>query len=177
MKKFWINAILVLIALIIYFLQENFFTWFTIAGIMPNLFVIYALFIGLFSGRNKGIIYGLIIGLMLDIAGGNRIGIYAFSLAAVGFSAGMFSKNFSKDSKITIIVMVAGLTFAFELVCYILNYIIIDTNLELFEFFKIIIVEMVYNVLLTIILYPVFKKFGYYIEHEYKGEQILTRYF
>ena len=177
MKKFWINVVLILIALIIYFLQENFFTWFTIAGIMPNLFVIYVLFIGLFSGRNKGITYGIIIGLILDVAVGIKIGIYAFTLAGVGFAAGMFAKNFSKDSQITILLMAAGLTVAFETVCYILNYLILNTNLEIFEFFKILVVEVVYNVILTIILYPLFKKFGYYIEHEYKGDQILTRYF
>ncbi len=177
MKKFWINVILVVIAFVIYFLQENIFTWFTIAGIMPNLFVMYVLFIGLFSGRNKGISYGIFIGLILDIAVGNKIGVYAFALAGVGFAAGMFAKNFSKDSQITIILMVMGLTFAFETVCYIVNYLLLNTNLELLEFFKILIVEIVYNAILTIIIYPVFKKFGYFIEHEYKGDQILTRYF
>lgn len=177
MKKFWINVVLILIALIIYFLQENFFTWFTIAGIMPNLFVIYALFIGLFSGRNKGTIYGIIIGLILDITVGNKVGIYTLALAAVGLSAGIFAKNFSKDSKVTILVMVVSLTFAFELISYLLNYLILNSNLELFNFFGILFVEIIYNVLLTLIIYPLFNKFGYYIEHEYKGDQILTRYF
>ena len=177
MKKIWINIALVFIALLVYFLQENFFTWFTIAGIMPNLFVIFTLFIGLFCGRNKGIIYGLIIGLTLDIVVGNKIGIYAVTLACVGLTAGMFAKNFSKDSRLTIMLMVAGLTVAFEIVVYILNYFILDTNVEVFEFIKILIIEVVYNVILTIIIYPLFKKFGYFIEHEYKGDQILTRYF
>ena len=170
-------GLLIVIALTIYFLQENFFSWFTIAGIMPNLFIIYVLFIGLFSGRNKGTIYGILIGLVLDIVVGNKIGIYTITLGAVGFAAGIFAKNFSKDSKLTIMLMVAGFTVAFELVVYILNHFMLNTNLELFTFFKILIVEVVYNIILTIINYPLFKKFGYFIEHEYKGDQILTRYF
>ena len=80
MKRFIINFSLVMIAFVIYFLQENFFDWFTIAGVMPNLFIIFILFIGLFSGRNKGTIYGLVIGLMLDILIGNRMGIYTITL-------------------------------------------------------------------------------------------------
>lgn len=177
MKKFWINIILILIALVIYFLQENLFSWFTIAGVMPNLFVIFALFIGLFSGRNEGTIYGIIIGLILDIAVGNRIGIYTITLAGVGLAAGIFAKNFSKDSRLTIMLMVAGFTFSFETIVYFLNYLILDTNVEIFIFLKILIIEVVYNILITIIIYPLLKKFGYYIEHEYKGDQILTRYF
>ena len=110
---------------------------------MPNLFVIFTLFIGLFSGRNKGIIYGLIIGLILDILVGNKIGIYAVTLACVGLSAGIFAKNFSKDSRLTIMLMVAGLTAAFEIVAYILNYFILNTNAEVFEFIKILIIEMI----------------------------------
>lgn len=177
MKKFWINIILFLIALIIYFLQENFFTWFTIAGVMPNLFIIYALFIGLFSGRNKGVIFGIIIGLLLDITVGDKIGIYTITLALVGLGAGIFAKNFSKDSKITIMLMVAGFTAGYEIICYFLNYVILDANVEIWVFIRILLVEVIYNIILTIILYPLFKKFGYFIEHEYKGDQILTRYF
>ena len=177
MKRFLINFSLALIALLIYFFQENFFSWFTIAGVMPNLFVIYILFIGLFSGKNKGTVYGLVIGLILDIIVGDKIGIYTITLGGVGFAAGIFAKNFSKDSRITIMLMVAGLTFLFELVVYILNYLLLNINFEIWTFLRILIIEVIYNIILSIIIYPLFKKFGYYIEHEYKGDKILTRYF
>ena len=177
MKRFLINFSLALIALLIYFLQENFFSWFTIAGVMPNLFVIYILFIGLFSGKNKGTVYGLVIGLILDIIVGDKIGIYTITLGGVGFAAGIFAKNFSKDSRITIMLMVAGLTFLFELVVYILNYLLLNINFEIWTFLRILIIEVIYNIILSIIIYPLFKKFGYYIEHEYKGDKLLTRYF
>ena len=68
MKKFLINIILVLITFIIYFLQSNFFSWFTIAGIKPNLFVVYVLFIGLFGNKSLGTIYGGVI--FIVFAGG-----------------------------------------------------------------------------------------------------------
>ena len=177
MKRFIINFSLIIIAFLIYFLQENFFDWFTIAGVMPNLFVIYILFIGLFSGRNKGSIYGLVVGLMLDILVGNKIGLYTITLGGVGLTAGIFAKTFSKDSRITIMLMVGGLTFAYELIVYMLNYFMLDMNLEILIFLKILVIEVIYNIILTIIIYPLFKKFGYYIEHEYQGDKILTRYF
>lgn len=51
MKKTITIICLILSFFVIYFLQANFFTWFNIAGIMPNLYVILVLFIGLFMKR------------------------------------------------------------------------------------------------------------------------------
>ena len=175
MKKTIINIVLVLIAFIIYYLQSNFFSWFNIAGVMPNLFVIFVLFIGLFSSATMGTIYGMSIGIVLDFLLGSRIGIYAVALGIIGFLAGVFDKNFSKDSRMTIMFMVLGSTIIFEVLNYLLNYIFLSTNIEIIRFIIILAVEVIYNLILTIILYPLLQKSGYYIEDEYKGNKILTR--
>ena len=52
MKKAGIIALIILAFFIIYFLQADFFSWFNIFGIMPNLFVILILFVGLFAGKD-----------------------------------------------------------------------------------------------------------------------------
>lgn len=148
-----------------------------IAGVMPNLFVILVLFIGLFTNKNKGTIYGLIIGMFLDFFVGSKLGIYTITLGLVGLVAGIFDKNFSKDSRMTIMLMVAGITASYEIIIYFLNYFILNGNLEILEFLKILLIEIIYNIIITIIIYPLIKKFGYYIENEYKGNKILTRYF
>ena len=51
MKKAITIIILCIVFILIYLLELNFFSWFTIAGVKPNLFVILTLFIGLYSGR------------------------------------------------------------------------------------------------------------------------------
>lgn len=177
MKKTIINIVLILTVFIIYYLQSNFFNWFTISGIMPNLFVILVLFIGLFANKTMGTIYGIIIGLILDLIIGNKVGIYAVGLGIIGFLAGLFDKNFSKDSRITIMVMVLASTIIFEVIRYLLNYVLLSNSLELVNFAKILFIEVIYNLILTIIFYPLMQKVGYYIENEYKGNKILTRYF
>lgn len=177
MKKVIINIVLIISALIIYYLQSNFFSWFTISGIMPNLFVILVLFVGLFASQLMGTIYGVGIGVILDLLLGNKIGIYAVSLGIIGFLAGVFDKNFSKDSRMTIMCMSLGATGIYEILNYLLNYIFLGTQIEIINFIKILAIEIIYNVILTIILYPLIQKAGYYIENEYKGNKILTRYF
>jgi len=144
---------------------------------MPNLFVIYVLFIGLFASRTVGTIYGVAVGIILDLLLGSQVGINAVTLGVVGFLAGVFDKNFSKDSRMTIMLMVFGSTFLVEVLNYLLDYMFLVINVEIGSFLVILAIEIVYNLILTIILYPLIQKSGYYIENEYKGNKILTRYF
>lgn len=163
--------------IIIYILQANFFTWFNIAGVMPNLFVIFVVFLGLFGGRYMGLISGITIGLLLDLFMGRNVGISAIMLGVIGIIAGFLDKNFSKDSKLTIILMVISTTLVYELGSYIINTIIFSYETEIWNFIKILLIELLYNAILTIILYPLLQKAGFALEEIYKENKILTRYF
>ena len=177
MKNTLIIIGIILLFLILYFIQINFFNWFTIAGISPNLFVILILFIGLFAGKRVGIPLGLILGIFLDFFISKKIGISAIMLVIIGALGGFLDKNFSKDSRITIILMTAAVTFIYEFGNYILNYLIMSTIIEIIPFIKIVLIEMIYNSLLVIIFYPLLLKAGYYIEEAFREKKILTRYF
>lgn len=52
-----------------------------------------------------------------------------------------------------------------------------DVVLEIIPFIKIVAIEILYNSILVIILYPIMQKVGYNIEEIFKGSNILTRYF
>jgi rod shape-determining protein MreD len=177
LKKVLINVALVATFLIIYFLQVNLFSWFKIAGIMPNLFVILVFYIGLFMGKSRGMAYGIIFGILLDLFVGEKVGITAIMLGIVGIIGGVLDKNFSKDSRLTIMIMVVVSTILYEVGIYILRYFMLSASVEILSFLRILIIETFYNTLLTIILYPLIQKSGHYIEVEYKENKILTRYF
>lgn len=177
MKKIGVFILFFLVFLILYFLQANFFSWFTIAGIMPNLFIIFILFIGLFAGRNIGITAGILFGICLDFFIGKSLGISSIMLGIVGFLGGYFDKNFSKESRITIMLMIAGCTAVYEIGSYVCSVFLLSVQPEILIFTKKVLIEMGYNVLLIIILYPLFQTLGYAIEDVYKGSNVLTRYF
>ncbi len=168
---------LIIVFLLIYFLQVNIFSSFTIAGVKPNLFVIYVLFIGLFANQFVGISLGVVFGIILDLLYGKTIGISAVMLCVIGYLGSYFDKNFSKENKLTIIFMVAGSTLIYELGTYFLNSIILEFSREYLYFIKIVVLEIIYNVLLAIILYPLIQKIGYEIDRNFKKNNILTRYF
>ena len=178
MKKAKIIIALILIFFLIYFLQSNFFNWFVIFGVKPNIFVILVLFIGLFMGRNYGVCFGIAFGLILDFLIGRNIGISSVMLGIVGIMGGYIDKNFSKDSRITIMLMVAITTIIFELGEFIIqNFILSYAFIEIDIFAKTLLIEVLYNIILTVILYPLLKNGGFYIEGNFKENNILTRYF
>lgn len=177
MKKAIVIITLFITFLITYFLQTNFFSWFTIAGIKPNLFIILALFISLFAGMKVGIGFGLFFGIFLDIVLGKKLGINTSMFILIVALGAYFDKNFSKDSRLTIMLMVIASTILFELGSYILNAILIGINIEIVYFIKILIIEVIYNAIITIIIYPAIQILGYKIEDIFKGQKILTRYF
>ena len=177
MKK-TISIILMFVTfLIIYFLQSNFFNWFTIAGVKPNLFIILTLFISLFAGAKIGTAYGIFFGIFLDVVIGRSIGISSIMYALVGAIGGYFDKNFSKDSRMTIMLMVIGTTLLYEIGNYVISIMRLSIQIEVLSFVRVLLIEIIYNVIITIILYPLIQKVGYKVEDIYKGQTILTRYF
>lgn len=177
MKKILINIAIIISFVFIYLLQSNVFTWFKIAGVMPNVFVILMLYIGLFMGRNSSIVYGAIFGVLVDIFISRKLGITSIMLIIIGIIADWFDKNFSKDNRITVMAMVAIITIIYEIGSYMLNYTFLNINVEILAFGKTLLIETLYNTILTIIIYPIMQLTGYDVEEEYKGSKILTRYF
>ncbi len=176
-RKIIVHIILIIFLFIAYFLQSNFFNWFTIAGIMPNLFIICIVLIGLFGNKFMGVTYGIILGFILDFIFRQKIGVTAMTLGLVGIIAKLFDKNFSKDSRITVMIIIGISTAIFEIISYIANYIVFSGSIEIVAFAKILSIEVIYNIILTIILYPIIQKIGYYVENTYQENNILTRYF
>ena len=177
MKKALSILCLILTFFIIYFLQANFFTWSNIATIMPNVYVILVLFIGLFVKRKIGLACGIGFGLYLDIVLGKTIGTSALALGIVGLLGEILSKNFSKDSRFIVCLMVIGTTAVYETIVYLLTMLRTEGTIEILAFLRILLIEMFFNGLITIIIYPLIKKAGYYLENLYDDKFILTRYF
>ena len=177
MKKFKSFLILLLLFLIIYFLQFNFFTWFNIRGIMPNLFVVFTLFVGIFIGQRIGIAVGLFVGIVIDVIIGKQVGFTGIALGIVGYVGELLDKNFDKNNLLTLLAMVAIVTFGYELVN--MFYIIVRNglNFNIFIFLVMIVVEVLFNVLLVMIFYPLLKKIGHYFEEVFKVKRVLTRYY
>lgn len=173
MKKAADIFFIILIFFIIYFLQSNFFTWFNIAGVMPNLFVVLIMLIGLFMKRKFGFIFGIVFGLLIDLFIGVRIGINAISLAIIGLYAETLDKSFSKDNRITVMFLTCILTLLAEIIMYVLQILFCGATLQVLEFTKVVAIEVAYNAIIIAVIYPLFLAFGTKIEDDFTNKSFL----
>lgn len=176
MKKILIITGIFISFLLIYFLQINFFNWYNIAGIQPNLFIILALFIGLYMGKTYGLVIGIIMGLLLDLYVAKMIGTNFLIMGLSGFLGGIYDKNFSKETLMTLMLIVAGTTILCETIVYMMQLIFLRVELTILKFIYIVLIEAIYNVILIIILNPLIQKIGNSIEENFKKEKQFSKY-
>lgn len=169
-----ISLILLLIFGLLYFFQVNIFPLIPINGVVPNLFIIFILVIGLFGNNFLAITLGIICGIFIDSIYSDVIGITPAMLCLIGFVATWFDSLWSKDEKISIIIMVILSTLIFEFGCYFIKSIVLNFDMEISIFLKILFWEELYNTLLTIIFFGLIKKLGYIMERKLKRNNMYT---
>ena len=113
----------------------------------------------------------------MDIWIGKTLGLTSIALALIGIISGLLDKTFSKDSRLIVLLMGIACTIIYEVALYVMQYMAMSINVEILQFIKILSIEVIYNIIIIIILYPLMKVTGYEIENEIKGNKILTRYF
>lgn len=124
-----------------------------------------------------GAILGFILGLYTDFLFSNTIGVSAILLGVVGFCGEILDKKFSKDSKITIVLIASLVTAIYEIILYLYSIIKFSVNVNILSFICILFVEIIYNAFIIIIFYPLIHRFGTYVENVFKNRKMLPRYF
>lgn len=74
-------------------------------------------------------------------------------------------------------LMTAGVTLICELISYLIQIIVFKLSLEILPLIKILAIEILYNSMLIIIIYPLIEKAGDVLERIFKGKSILTKYY
>ena len=158
MKSFFKIIIYIFSFFTIYLLQLFIFDNLKISGIKPNIFAISIIIISLYNKPIKSFSIGIIVGIIIDLLNSKAIGITAIGLGLLGYGVSNVEKMFSIESKLSLIVFIFLGTISYEILEYILQFIIIGTKIQLITIIKIILIEAIYNSLLTIIFYPLCKK-------------------
>jgi rod shape-determining protein MreD len=84
----YIRSALIVIGLVL--LQTTFIPFISLSGYLPDLFILYLVYIALRRGQIEATISGFIIGLLQDIIAIKFFGLAALSKTVAGFAAGYF---------------------------------------------------------------------------------------
>ncbi len=86
--QLYIRSALVVIGLLL--LQTTFIPFISLGGYLPDLFILYLVYIALRRGQIEATISGFIIGLLQDIINTKFLGLAALSKTIAGFVVGYF---------------------------------------------------------------------------------------
>ena len=68
-------------------------------------------------------------------------------------------------------------TMFFEIGYYIFKIVKWNATFEFLPFIKILLIEILFNIILTIIIYPLIQNLGNKLEEIFKPKKMLTRYY
>ena len=151
MRRFIVSFLLVISCFV---LHSTVFKSIAFGGIIPNLMIVLTASFGFMRGEKAGILFGFFCGLLADIFFGSVIGLYAMIYMYIGYANGKFNMIFYPED----IKLPLALIFVSDMAYGLLSYIILFLMRGRFHFtyylIHIILPEMVYTIVVTLIFYP-----------------------
>lgn len=144
-----------LIIIICFLLQSTLFHNLSLASIKPNLMLVVTAAFGFMRGKKEGMAVGFLSGIMMDIFWGNLLGFYALIYTVIGYLNGFFKRLFYDEDIKLPLALIAASELVYGLVIY-FCFFMLQGNFDFIYYFgHIILPELVYTILVTLVLYQV----------------------
>ena len=117
-------------------------------------------------GRKSGIAVGAISGLLVDIFWGQLLGFHTLLYTVIGYLNGSFERLFYDEDIKLPIVLISASEFLYGICIYVFVYMLQGDFAFGTYLFSIIIPELVYTILVTLILYQVILHINRKLESE-----------
>ncbi len=155
-----------LIIVICFLLQSTILHSFTFASIYPNLLIIVTSSFGFMRGKKEGMVVGFISGLFQDLFWGNILGYHMLIFTVIGYLNGAFQRLFYDDDIKLPIGLIAASEIIYGMVSYFGLYMLQGDFAFISHLFHIIIPELVYTILVTLVLYQIILHINKKLESE-----------
>lgn len=143
------------IIIICFLLQSTVFAELTFASIRPNLMIILTSALGFMRGKKTGMAVGFSSGILMDVFWGETLGFYALILTVIGYLNGSFKRLFYDEDIKLPLVLIAGSELVYGLVIYICFFMMQGDFHFFYYLIHLIMPELVYTILVTIVLYQI----------------------
>ena len=161
MKRILMYIVLILLA---FMLQNNFFATVTWINITPNLILIITFIFGFIRGRVDGMLIGFFGGLLTDFFFGTSVGYYALIYLFIGYFNGVLGSIFYDDYLNTPILLCIANDLVFSLYVFVTSFLLNGVTNFGYYLIKIILPEIVYTSVITLIVYRPLQGFNKWIE-------------
>lgn len=152
MKRKLITFIIILVC---FLLQCTIFPKLAFASVKPNLLIIVISAFGFMRGRKEGMAVGVVAGVLADICWGGILGFYTLVFTGIGYANGVFQRLFFDEDVKLPIAMIGASELIYGIVIYVCLYMLKGDFAFVTHLFKIMIPELAYTILITLLLYPI----------------------
>lgn len=154
------------IILISFLLQSTLFVKLKFGAVSPNLMLVVTSSFGFMRGLKSGMAVGAISGLLVDIFWGQLLGFHTLLYTVIGYLNGSFERLFYDEDVKLPIVLISASEFLYGICIYVFVYMLQGDFAFGTYLFSIIIPELVYTILVTLILYQVILHINRKLESE-----------
>lgn len=155
MKKIKIILIFILICLAAFLIQTSVLSRISFFTVYPNLLIIITSVFGFMRGQKDGILVGLLSGFLMDIFFDSILGFYMLLYMLAGFFNGHFQRLFFDDDVKLPVFLVGVSDLAYDLVVYFVRFMLHSDFHFRYYLLHIIIPEMVFTCLVTVVIYRI----------------------
>lgn len=153
-----------------FLLQSTVFQAIAIADVVPNILLIVTVFIGYTRGRKRGLACGLVCGLLTDIYFESVIGFCGLLYMGIGYLNGYAHKIYFRDNYTMPVLLVAVSDFIYGFCYYVFMFLLRNRRDFFFYLRRIILPELIYTVVVSIVLYKVLHAIYSRLENAEKKE-------
>lgn len=153
-----------LIIVVCFLLQSTLFQTLSFASITPNLLIVVVSSFGFMRGRKEGMWIGFFSGLLIDIFFGSVIGFYALIYMYIGYINGFFRKIFFPEDIKLPLILISASDFIYNLLVYLFLFFLRGEFRFPYYLIHIIVPELVYTIVVTVVLYFVILKINQKLE-------------
>lgn len=143
----------IILCIICFILQISVFKNLEIASVSPNLLIVLVAAIGFMRGKREGIFIGFISGLFIDLYFSPVLGLYTMLYVLVGYMNGLFKKEFFPEDIKLPMLLIALSDFLLNGCIYLILFVFRGDFAFVYYLFNIIVPELVYTLLVSIVLY------------------------
>lgn len=164
MDKIRRPLVLAVIILVCFLLETTVFQNFSFATITPNLLIVVTSSFGFMRGQKEGMLVGFFSGLLIDIFFSEYMGFYALIYMILGYVNGFFNRIFyPEDIKLPLFLIAASDFIYGNIIC--VTMFIMRSRFDYSYYLKsIIIPELIYTILVTLVLYQIVLKINEALE-------------
>lgn len=177
MRKVLTIISILLVLFVIHVIQFTVLTKFTMFNIFANTIIIFFIFLATYTNKIYSYLIAIIYGFLVDIRFTNPIGGTVFALIILIELTVRLNSLLYVNSRLATMIKIFILTIIYEFLKYLLRVVILTFDIEILEFLTIVSIQAIYNMLIVMVIYPLFKYGGELANEILNKKNILTRYF